>query len=56
MAHRVADISEDHDPDADWSLPGWLYTDAEYFDVEVARVIPEDLAGELAPVLAEVSP
>jgi phenylpropionate dioxygenase-like ring-hydroxylating dioxygenase large terminal subunit len=39
MAHRVADISEDHDPDADWSLPGWLYTDAEYFDVEVARVI-----------------
>ena len=39
MAHRVADISEGHDPDADWSLPGWLYTDPEYFDVEMARVI-----------------
>lgn len=38
MAHRFADM-EAHDPDADWSLPGWLYTDAEYFDVEVARVI-----------------
>ncbi len=43
MAHRVADISEQtdpgRDPDADWSLPGWLYTDPEYFDVEMARVI-----------------
>ena len=27
------------DPDADWSLPGWLYTDPEFFDVEMARVI-----------------
>ena len=27
------------DPDADWSLPGWLYTDAEYHAVEVARVL-----------------
>jgi phenylpropionate dioxygenase-like ring-hydroxylating dioxygenase large terminal subunit len=39
MAHRIADIVEDHDPDADWSLPGWLYTDPEYFDVEMARII-----------------
>ncbi len=39
MAHRFAEISEGSDPDADWSLPGWLYTDPEYFDVEVARVI-----------------
>jgi phenylpropionate dioxygenase-like ring-hydroxylating dioxygenase large terminal subunit len=39
MAHRHADIIGDHDPDADWSLPGWLYTDPEYFDVEMARVI-----------------
>jgi len=39
MAHRYADIAEGYDPDADWSLPGWLYTDPEYFDVEVARVI-----------------
>jgi phenylpropionate dioxygenase-like ring-hydroxylating dioxygenase large terminal subunit len=27
------------DPDADWSLPGWIYTDREYFDVEMERVI-----------------
>ena len=27
------------DPDADWSLPGWLYHDAEYYDVEMTRVI-----------------
>jgi phenylpropionate dioxygenase-like ring-hydroxylating dioxygenase large terminal subunit len=27
------------DSDADWSLPGWLYTDPEYHDVEMARVI-----------------
>ncbi|QDZ06579.1 aromatic ring-hydroxylating dioxygenase subunit alpha [Sphingomonas panacisoli] len=38
MARRFADI-EDLDPDADWSLPGWLYTDAEYFGVETERVI-----------------
>ena len=29
----------EHDPDADWSLPGWLYTDPEYFAVETERVI-----------------
>lgn len=38
MAHRVQDLTA-HDPDADWSLPGWLYTDPEYFAVEMARVI-----------------
>lgn len=27
------------DPDADWSLPGWLYNDPEYFAVECERVI-----------------
>ena len=27
------------DPDADWSLPGWLYTDPEYFGVECEAVI-----------------
>lgn len=27
------------DPDADWSLPGWLYTDPEYFAVECEAVI-----------------
>jgi phenylpropionate dioxygenase-like ring-hydroxylating dioxygenase large terminal subunit len=28
-----------HDPDSDWSLPGWLYTDPEYYAVEMDRVI-----------------
>ena len=37
MAQRFEDI--DTDPQADWSLPGWLYTDPEYFAVECARVI-----------------
>lgn len=27
------------DPDADWSLPGWLYHDAEYHALEMERVI-----------------
>ncbi|MDE2595275.1 MAG: aromatic ring-hydroxylating dioxygenase subunit alpha [Sphingomonadales bacterium] len=27
------------DPDADWSLPGWIYTDREYFAVEMDRII-----------------
>ena len=27
------------DPDADWSLPGWLYTDPEFHAVECERVI-----------------
>ena len=27
------------DPDADWSLPGWLYTDPEFYAVEMDRVI-----------------
>lgn len=27
------------DPDADWSLPAWLYDDAEYAGVELQRVI-----------------
>lgn len=31
--------SDAPDPDADWSLPGWLYTDPEYFAVEMERVI-----------------
>ena len=37
MAHRFAAV--ERDPDADWSLPGWLYTDPEYFAVECARVL-----------------
>jgi len=45
-----------------WTLvaDGWRALRAHHDDdglrLEVARVIPEDLAAELAPVLAEVSP
>ena len=28
-----------HDPDADWSLPGWTYTDADFFAAEMDAVI-----------------
>lgn len=37
MAHSFADAS--HDPDENFSLPGWLYTDPEYYQVELDRVI-----------------
>ncbi|MGJ3648387.1 aromatic ring-hydroxylating oxygenase subunit alpha [Sphingomonas sp. GlSt437] len=40
MARAFADlVAGETDPYADWSLPGWLYTDPEYFEVEMARVI-----------------
>ena len=39
MAQLFADIDIDIDPQADWGLPGWLYTNPEYFAVECARVI-----------------
>lgn len=40
MQGKVVPLSfEDADPGADWSLPGWLYHDAEYFAVEMERVI-----------------
>lgn len=35
-APHVADVE---DPDADWSLPGWLYTDPEFYALEMERVI-----------------
>ena len=31
--------SADADPQADWSLPGWIYHDREFFDLEMERVI-----------------
>ena len=37
MAQPLADAA--FDPDDNLSLPGWLYTDPEYYDVEMARVI-----------------
>jgi phenylpropionate dioxygenase-like ring-hydroxylating dioxygenase large terminal subunit len=27
------------DPDADWSLPAWIYSDPDYFSVEMARLM-----------------
>ena len=38
MAKRHLDLAG-VDRDADWSLPGWLYTDAEYHAVEIERVL-----------------
>jgi carnitine monooxygenase subunit len=38
MAHLFAELEKD-DPDADWSLPAWLYSDPEFFEVETARVL-----------------
>jgi phenylpropionate dioxygenase-like ring-hydroxylating dioxygenase large terminal subunit len=32
-------VSNAADPDADWSLPAWLYNDPEYFAVEMAKVM-----------------
>lgn len=32
-------LSDDPDPDADWSLPAWTYRDAEYFEAELERVL-----------------
>ncbi len=42
IGERMSPISatanaDDPDPDADWSLPGWIYTDPEFFAVEMDR-------------------
>ncbi|HEY0626074.1 MAG TPA: aromatic ring-hydroxylating dioxygenase subunit alpha [Allosphingosinicella sp.] len=40
MQSKVVPLPLDtSDPQADWSLPGWLYHDPEYFRVEMERVI-----------------
>lgn len=39
MARQDAVTPDIVDPDADWSLPGWLYHDAEYHAAEMERVI-----------------
>ena len=40
LDHAFAEIaSADVDPDADFSLPGWIYHDREFFDLEMERVI-----------------
>ncbi|MCH7628120.1 MAG: aromatic ring-hydroxylating dioxygenase subunit alpha [Proteobacteria bacterium] len=40
LSSALAEISAGSvDPDADWSLPGWLYTDPEYYAKEIEDVI-----------------
>ncbi|MDO7842915.1 aromatic ring-hydroxylating oxygenase subunit alpha [Sphingomonas immobilis] len=40
MAARADPAPEvELDPDADWGLPGWIYHDPEFLDVEIARVL-----------------
>ena len=39
MTPRFATTGQSADPDDNLSLPAWLYTDPEYFEVETARVI-----------------
>jgi phenylpropionate dioxygenase-like ring-hydroxylating dioxygenase large terminal subunit len=39
MLTLAQNFDHQDDPDADWSLPGWLYTDPEFYAVEVERVI-----------------
>jgi carnitine monooxygenase subunit len=36
---RFETMAGDADPDADFSLPGWIYTDPEFHSVEMERVI-----------------
>jgi len=39
MTNLAESVARDVDPDADFSLPGWLYTDPEFLEVEIDRVI-----------------
>ena len=40
FAHACQDIASDAaDPDADWSLPGWIYTDPEFLQLEIERIL-----------------
>lgn len=40
LDHAFAEIAGDApDPDADFSLPGWIYTDEEFFRLEMERAI-----------------
>ncbi|WP_225008691.1 MULTISPECIES: aromatic ring-hydroxylating oxygenase subunit alpha [Novosphingobium] len=40
LSSALAEISAGSvDPDADWSLPGWLYTDPEYYAKEIEAII-----------------
>ncbi len=39
MAIPVSAPEPVDDPDADWSLPGWIYTDPEFLELETARIL-----------------
>ncbi len=39
MVVSASSPAPDHDPDTDWSLPGWIYTDPEFLEVETARIL-----------------
>ncbi len=39
MAIPVSAPEPGDDPDADWSLPGWIYTDPEFLELETARIL-----------------
>ncbi|OYW46647.1 MAG: 2Fe-2S ferredoxin [Novosphingobium sp. 12-63-9] len=39
LSSSFEQIRDETDPDADWSLPGWLYTDQEFHAVEMERVM-----------------
>lgn len=39
MATRAPQPIDARDPDADWSLPGWIYGDPEFHAIEMARIL-----------------
>ena len=39
MAQTAAINRANTDPDEGWSLPAWTYSDREFFDVEMARIM-----------------
>jgi len=39
MATLASSPNPGIDPDADWSLPGWIYTDPEFLSVEAERIL-----------------
>lgn len=39
MATRAPQPIDARDPDADWSLPGWIYGDPEFHALEMARIL-----------------
>ena len=39
MGTPVTRLAEAADPQAGWSLPSWTYSDPEYFEIEMARLM-----------------